>query len=76
MLIGLALYGTASAQTYDTNNVSVQTFAGSGFYGDYDGQGVLTMFNAPTAMAANAAGNRFVFDSNSGRIRKITPDST
>lgn len=76
MLIGLALYGTASAQTYDTNNVSVQTFAGSGFYGDYDGQGVLTMFNAPTAMAANAAGNRFVFDSNSGRIRKITPDGT
>jgi hypothetical protein len=72
-VIGLTLCGTAPGQNYDTNNVSVRTFAGSGFYGYYDGQGVLTMFNAPTAVAADPIGNLFVYDSNNGRIRKISP---
>ena len=68
-----ALGQPAAAQNYDTNNVYVQTFAGSGFYGHYDGQGVLTMFNGPAAIAADSSGNLFVYDSNDSRIRKITP---
>lgn len=76
MVIALALGGPAAAQDYDTNNVHVQPFVGSGFYGYYDGQGVLTMFNAPSAIAADASGNLFVHDSNNNRIRKITPGGT
>jgi hypothetical protein len=77
-LLGIttALCWQITAQNYDTNNVVVQTFAGSGFYGYYDGQGVLTMFNAPSAVAADSSGNLFVFDSGNARIRKITPDGT
>ncbi|HWH71515.1 MAG TPA: hypothetical protein VNT26_19215 [Candidatus Sulfotelmatobacter sp.] len=77
-LLGLVLVlgVRAPAQTYDTNNVAVQTFAGSGFYGYYDGQGIWTMFNAPAAVAADACGNLFVLDSGNSLIRKVTPDAT
>jgi len=64
----------AEAQIYETNNVTVQTFVGSGFSGYLDGVGQQTMFNQPTHLAADSAGNIFVCDS--GRIRKITPDGT
>ncbi len=76
LLMARAVGGPAVAQDYDTNNVFVQPFAGSGFYGYYDGQGVLTMFNAPSAIAADASGNLFVLDSSNNRIRKITPGGT
>jgi hypothetical protein len=66
----------SGAQTYDTNNVVVQTFAGSGFSGHVDGQGVLTMFNGPTAIVADSSGNLFVMDYFTQLIRKITPDAT
>lgn len=71
----LAVWQT-EAQNYDTNNVVVQTFAGSGFSGYVDGVGQLTMFNNPTAIVADSHGNLFVFDSQNSRIRKIAPDST
>lgn len=64
------------AQTYDTNNVVVQTFAGSGFSGYVDGVGQLTMFNNPSAIVSDSFSNLFVWDSNNYRIRKITPDGT
>jgi hypothetical protein len=64
------------AQNYDTNNVVVETFAGSGFYGYYDGQGVLTMFNAPSAIVSDSSSNLFVLDSQNSLIRKVTPDVT
>jgi sugar lactone lactonase YvrE len=64
------------AQDYDTNDVVVQTFAGSGFYGYYDGQGALTMFNQPSAVTADSSNNLFVLDKGNGLIRKITPDAT
>lgn len=77
LAICLALAVTTPAQTYDTNNIAVQTHAGSGFYGHYyDGQGILTMFNAPTAITADTSGNLFVYDSGNGLIRKITPSGT
>ncbi|MGH7954100.1 MAG: hypothetical protein ACREFE_19570 [Limisphaerales bacterium] len=41
------------AQTYDTNGDYVQTFAGSGFSGYFDGVGQLTMFNNPNAIVAD-----------------------
>src|SRR5271168_821684 len=63
------------AQTYETN-ISVQTFAGSGFYGYLDGVGVLTMFYAPASLSADSHGNLFVADTSNVRIRKIAPDST
>jgi len=66
----------ADAQTYDTNNEVVQTFAGSGFSGYLDGQGQLTMFNNPNAIVADSHSNLFVWDSGNYRIRKIAPDGT
>src|ERR1017187_8570921 len=64
------------AQTYDTNNEVVQTFAGSGFSGYLDGVGQLTMFNNPNAIVADSHSNLFVWDSGNYRIRKIAPDGT
>ena len=66
----------ALAQTYDTNNEVVQTFAGSGFAGYVDGVGQLTMFNNPNVIVADSHSNLFVWDSGNYRIRKIAPDGT
>lgn len=77
VLCGLAISSwQAKAQTYETNNVFVQTFAGSGFSGYLDGQGTQTMFNNPNVIAADSANNLFVLDSNKYLIRKITPNGT
>src|SRR5712692_2238852 len=76
LLLTAACCGRALAQNYDTNNVVVQTFAGSGFYGYFDGKGTQTMFNGPSAVVADSSGNLFVADTGNGRIRKITPDGT
>ena len=76
----IAMAGTVGwqtkAQIYDTNNVVVQTFAGSGFSGYVDGVGQQTMFSSPTAIVADTLGNLFVYDYYNTRIRKITPDGT
>ncbi len=64
----------APAQTYNTNNVSVSTFAGYGIPGYVDGQGLLTAFNDPTFIVSDTASNLYVWDNNNARIRKITPD--
>jgi sugar lactone lactonase YvrE len=74
LILSSALCCQASAQTYDTNNVVVQTFAGSGFSGYLDGQGTQTMFNVPLAITADTSSNLFVMDYSNSRIRKITPD--
>src|SRR6266487_2643572 len=66
----------AKAQTYDTNGVVVQTFAGSGFSGYLDGVGQLTMFNNPNAIVADSHGNLFVWDHGNNLVRKIAPDAT
>jgi hypothetical protein len=66
----------ASAQVYETNNVFVETFVGSGFYGHYDGQGTATMFYNPSAVAVDSSSNFFVLDSQNYRIRKVTPGGT
>jgi sugar lactone lactonase YvrE len=73
VLLAAALAGSAEAQIYDTNNVIVQTFAGSGFYGYVDGIGEQTMFNNPIGITADNVGNLFVLDASNKLIRKITP---
>jgi hypothetical protein len=66
----------AAAQTYDTNNDVVETFAGYGIPGYVDAQGQLAEFSSPSQIAADTAGNLYVLDSGNYRIRKITPDGT
>ena len=70
------LAGQAGAQTYDTNNDTVQTFAGYGIPGYVDGQGQLTAFSNPTQIVSDTASNLYVWDNNNARIRKITPAGT
>lgn len=74
--LAVIVAGNLYAQTYDTNNIVVQTFAGSGFSGWVDGVGTQTMFNSPSAVVVDSSSNLFVLDSNNYRIRKITPDGT
>ena len=66
----------AKAQNYETNNFSVQTFAGSGFYGLLDGEGIFTMFNYPKAIVVDSATNFFVLDEANNRIRKVSRTGT
>jgi hypothetical protein len=74
LCIAAGLSWRCQAQIYDTNNVVVQTFAGSGFSGYVDGQGTQTMFDGPVAIVADSSSNLFVMDYGNFRIRKITPD--
>lgn len=71
-----ALASQAAAQTYDTNNEVVQTFAGYGIPGYVDGQGQLTAFSAPSQIVSDTASNLYVWDSGNARIRKITANGT
>ena len=66
----------AEAQTYDTNNEVVQTFAGFGIPGYVDGQGQLTAFSSPSQIVSDTTSNLFVWDSGNYRIRKITANGT
>jgi len=66
----------AEAQTYDTNNEVVQTFAGFGIPGYVDGQGQLTAFSSPSQIVSDTASNLYVWDSGNFRIRKITANGT
>jgi len=74
-IVALPRWG-AEAQTYDTNNVFVQAFAGYGIPGYVDGQGLLTEFSSPAQIVSDTASNLYVWDSGNFRIRKITPDAT
>lgn len=66
----------SQAQTYDTNNIFVQTFAGYGIPGYVDGQGQFTAFSSPNQIASDTASNLYVWDNGNHLIRKITPDAT
>ena len=66
----------AGAQTYDTNNEVVSTFAGYGIPGYVDGQGQLTAFSSPNQIVSDTASNLYVWDNGNHVIRKIMPDAT
>jgi hypothetical protein len=72
-----ALFGwRVCAQNYDTNGDYVQTFAGSGFSGDVNGVGMLTMFNGPNTIVADSHSNLFFWDSGNYKIKEIKADGT
>jgi sugar lactone lactonase YvrE len=53
-----------------TNGV-LELFAGSGNSGAIDGNGIFTSFSNPSALAADAADNIYVWDSGNNLIRRI-----
>ena len=53
LLIIASVTYAATAQIYESN-ITVQTFAGSGFYGYLDGVGALTMFYGPASLGADS----------------------
>ena len=57
---------------YHPGTGTVDTFAGSGVQGYFDGQGtLLTAFSYPLALACDQADNIYVWDSGNGRIRRV-----
>lgn len=81
-LAGLAIDGAGSVYVSEQNGhiirkVSaagvVSTFAGSGAAGGADGTGTAATFNRPTGLATDAAGNVYVADTESHKIRRISP---
>jgi sugar lactone lactonase YvrE len=56
---------------YQYTNGVLAVFAGSGNSGYADGNGIFTAFSSPTALAADAADNIYVWDWGNGLIRKI-----
>jgi hypothetical protein len=55
---------------YRTNG-TLEVFAGSGNQGSADGNGIFTSFFDPSALAADAADNIYVYDFGSGIVRRI-----
>lgn len=51
---------------------NVSTLAGTGMWSFADGPGTSAMFNRPNGVAIDQAGNLYVGDQNSYRVRKIT----
>jgi sugar lactone lactonase YvrE len=56
-----------------TPDGDVTTVAGSGNYGNSDGQGTLASFYSPRGITVDADGNIYVADSYNNNIRMITP---
>jgi hypothetical protein len=83
-LQGIAVDGAGNAYVVDNSAIRkitpegvVTTLAGaSGVLGDADGPGATARFMRPWGIAADAAGNLFVADTENRLIRKVAPDGT
>jgi hypothetical protein len=75
-IAALLINWQAQAQTYDTNNDVVSTFAGYGIPAYVDGQGLFSAFSGPSQVVSDTASNLYVWDSGNFRIRKITANGT
>ena len=64
------MFGGNKIYRWRTNGV-VEVFAGSGNTGSADGNGIFSSFYNPTALACDSAGNIYVWDSYSFKIRRI-----
>jgi hypothetical protein len=66
------LYYSTSTQIYRLGaNGTLDVFAGSGNTGSQNGNGIYASFSSPRALAADEAGNIYVWDSGNGLIRRI-----
>ena len=65
--------GTLSYQWRKRDTAVVTTLAGSGVAGSANGTGASATFNGPVGLAVDSAGNYYVADYGSHKIRKITP---
>jgi streptogramin lyase len=63
-------FGDNKIYRYNTNGV-LSVFAGSGNPGNADGNGIFTAFYNPTALAADAADDIYVWDWSNSLIRRI-----
>lgn len=83
-LKGIAVDGAGNLYAVDNSAIRkitpsgvVTTLAGaSGEAGDADGPGATARFNRPWGIAADAAGNLYVADTDNYLVRKITPAGT
>lgn len=68
------LYYSGGNRIYRYNSATgvAQPIAGSGIYGNFDGQGTLfSAFNSPAALACDQADNLYVWDSGNATIRRV-----
>jgi len=74
LLLALALAPAAFASSNYTTPYTIKTLSGvAGLAGTANGQGTIALFQTPSGIAADSAGNVYVADTGNSVIRKITP---
>ena len=77
MILALLLVHGAAALLLDPSvDCFVTTFVGQGSAGSQDGVGSNARFHSPRCIAADPAGNAYVADRSSNKIRGVSPNGT